>query len=99
MRLLVAELSHAMKLQAEIRGDDTRQRIVDRIDIFAAHLADKAQSQVQLFAALPARARHPALDQHQGFGDFARKGKSDEQSHCEKRPSGRRLRNSAMVVP
>ena len=47
----------------------TNASILDGTGISAVHLADKAQGQMQLLAALPARAGHSALQQHQTLGD------------------------------
>jgi len=69
VRLAVPELTHAMQLQIEGGSIDRGQRIAECRRVTAVHLADKAQGQVQLLAGLPARARHPALNQQQRLGD------------------------------
>jgi hypothetical protein len=78
MRLLVAELADAMKLQIEGRRIDPRESIVQGAGVATVHLADEAQGQMQLFARLPAGAGHSALQQHELLGDGIRDGKGHE---------------------
>jgi KaiC/GvpD/RAD55 family RecA-like ATPase len=92
-------LADAMKLQREIGRHDAGQRVVDGLHILAAHLTNEPQRQMELFTALPARAGNPALKRHQRLRHGTRKGKRNKQSHCDNRPSGRRLRSSSTVRP